>query len=117
MGLSCEEELDGMLRIIDYGVKPVEVGEEEGASLVGRKTTGKAYRQDIIPQVLLDGHDLAGGIVIAECRIGNNLLDHLYQPGFQDLPGAPNLIVRNLIDSVKAGFVIVMGLEFGTEHP
>ena len=116
MGLAGEKELDRMHGIIHDGVKPVKIGEQKGSSLVGRETTGETDGQHIVTQVLLDRHNLARRVMVALRRIGDPLLDNVYQPLLQGLPGLPNLRVGNLVDALEAGFVVVMGRELRTEH-
>ena len=116
MGLSGEEELDRTLGIVDYGVEPVKVGEQEGTSLVGGETTGESDGEHIVPEILLDGHDLAGRIMVAGRRIGDYLLHDLDQAGLEDLPGRPYFLIRDLVHPVEAGFVVLVGLEFWTEY-
>ena len=55
--------------------------------------------------------------MVAEGRVGNPVLYDPYKPGFQMLPGLPYFGIRDLVYSVEAGLVIVMGLELRPEHP
>ena len=93
MRLPGEQELDGTFGIVDYSIKPVEIGKQEGTPLVGSETAGETYREYVIPEILLDGHDLAWRIVVAGCRIRDNFLDDLDKPFLQGLPRLPNFLV------------------------
>ena len=69
MSLSGEDELNRTLRVVDDGVKSVEVAEEQGCTLVGCETPCETDGQHVVTKTLLDSNHLARSIVGAELRI------------------------------------------------
>ena len=116
MGLSGEDELYRTVGVVDDGVEPVQVGEEQGRALIGREATGEADRQHVVAERLLDGHDLAGRIVHRHHRVGQAPLDIGHKVALELLADSPDLLIGKFVHSVKALLVIVMCLELGAEH-
>ena len=116
MGLSGEDELNRHLRIVHNRIEPVQVAEEQGCSLVGGETPCETDGEDVVAEGLLDRHYLPRGIVGTEIRIGDLLLDSIYEILLENLPDIPYLTVAELVNAAEAGLVIVMGLEFRSEH-
>ena len=116
MGLSGEEELYRHLRIVHNLAEPVKVGEEEGCPLVCCEPSCETDCENVIAESLLDGHNLARGVMVGNSRVGEFLLDHIDEGGLEFLPGVPNLLVSYLVDTLEAFLVIVVCLELRSEH-
>ena len=116
VGLACEHELNRMLRVVDYGVETVKVAEEQGRTLVGGETAGETYGEHVVAEVLLDLDDLARRIVAAEHRVGETFAYDSDELLLERQTGIPYFLIGDVVDAGEAAHIIVMGLEFRTEH-
>ena len=60
VSLTCEQELDGMFRVVDYLVQTVEVAEQQGRTFVCCETACETDGKYIVPEGLLDLDNLLG---------------------------------------------------------
>ena len=117
MGLAGEQELDGTLGVVHDLVQTVEVAEQERSPLVGGETPGEADGEDIVPEGVQDGHQFGRRIVVGDALVLQTRADEGDQLLLQVALDLPDLLVGNLVDSLEALLVIVVGLEFLAEHP
>ena len=115
MGLAGEDELHRTLGIVDDGVEPVQVGEEQSRALVGREAARETDRQHVVAERLLDGDDLARRIMHGHERVGQAAFDGGHKVALEFPADGPHLFVGELVHAVEALLIIVMGLELGAE--
>ena len=115
MGLARKDELHRTLGIVHDGIQAVQIAEQQGRPFVGREPAGETDGEHIVPQRIVNGHDLLRRVVVAQGRIGQLLVDDFDEMPLQLFADVPDLFIAHLVNAFETFFVVMVRLEFLTE--
>ena len=115
MGLAGEEELDGVVGVVDDFGEALEVGEEQVGALVGGETAGEAYHEGVGVDLVDEGDDARGVALVLEPRFAEAAAYVLDELGLEAYAGVPDFLVGDVVDAAPDGFVALVGVERGVE--
>ena len=103
--LTCEEELYGVLGVIDDTLQTLEVGEEEVRTLVGSEATTEADDQSVGVDAFEDGYRRLGVAAVADPLLAVEGADMLDETELDSLVRLPDRLVGELLDLRPGSFL------------
>ena len=103
--LTCEEELYGVLGVVDDTLQTLEVGEEEVRTLVGSEATTEADDQSVGVDTFEDGYRRLGVAAVADPLLAVEGADMLDETELDSLVRLPDGLVGELLDLRPGSFL------------
>ena len=98
VSLTGEEELHGIVGVVDNLGQTVEVGEEEVRTLVGGKTTGEADEERVGVDLVEQAHDARRIALVLEPVLAEAATDVLNEFRLELHAGVPNHLIGNFVN-------------------
>ena len=115
MSLAGEEEQNGMLGIVDDLAQTIKICEEQMGALISGEATAEADHQRVRIDTLQQRHHTSRIALIAEPLLRELVADILDELLLQRHTRLPDLIVRNIVDSMPDLLVALILHERGIE--
>ena len=106
--LTREEELYGVLGVIDDTLQALEVGEEEVRTLVGSEATTEADDQSVGVDTFEDGYRRLGVAAVADPLLAVEGADMLDETELDSLVRLPDRLVGELLDLRPGSFLCLL---------
>ena len=115
VSLSGEEELDGIVGVVDNLGQTVEVRKEEVGTLIGGKTAGETDDKRVGVDFVEERHDASRVALVLEPIVAEAVADVVDELLLEGNAGFPHFLIRHLVDVFPQALVALVLEEVGAE--